>query len=111
MKLFVAIPQTVNAWKRFMTDEVRAYLEERFEVSYFPMDRRVQPEDIPVYAKDADAMMIGWGNPMMDRALLEQTSVKLIAHTGGSVADYVAPDVYEAGRLTSKTTTLFKIPT
>ena len=95
MKLFVAIPQTVNAWKRFMTDEVRAYLEERFEVSYFPLDRRVQPEDIPVYAKDADALMIGWGNPMMDRALLEQTSVKLIAHTGGSVADYVAPDVYE----------------
>ena len=97
MKLFVSIPRTVNAWKRFMTEDARAYLEERFDVSYFPLDRRVQPEDIPVYAKDADAMMIGWGNPMMDRALLEQTSVKLIAHTGGSVGDLVDQTAYENG--------------
>ena len=97
MKLFVSIPRTVNAWKRFMTEESRAYLEERFEVSYFPLDRLPKPEEVALYARDADVIMTGWGHPMIDAAMLEGTSVKLIAHTGGSVADYVAQDVYEKG--------------
>lgn len=97
MKLFVAIPTTVQAWNRFMTEEVRVYLEQRFEVSYFPHARRITPEDILQYAGDAEVMMTGWGHPVMDAALLKQTNLKLIAHTGGSVADYVSQDVYEAG--------------
>ena len=97
MKVFVAIPRTVNAWKRFMTEEARAYLEERFEVSYFPLDRQIKPEEIALYAKDADVLMTGWGHPMIDSGALEGTSIKLIAHTGGSVADYVAQDVFEKG--------------
>lgn len=94
MKLFVAIPTTVQAWKKFMTDEVRAYLEERFEVSYLNMDRLPTAQEVAQRAGDADVIMTGWGNPMMDRQLLEQTNIKLIAHTGGSVADYVNQDVY-----------------
>lgn len=97
MKLFVAFPRTVNAWRRFMTDEARAYLEQRFDVSYLPLDRLPKPEEITLYAKDADVIMTGWGDPMIDAAVLEGTSVKLIAHTGGSVADYVAQDVFEKG--------------
>lgn len=97
MKLFVAIPTTVQAWKKFMTEEVRTYLEERFEVTYFPLERRLTPEDIALYAGDAEVIMTGWGHPMMDSKTLENTSIKLIAHTGGSVADYVSQDVYEAG--------------
>lgn len=97
MKIFVAIPRTVNAWKRFMTEEARAYLEQRFEVSYFPLDRLPKPEEIALYAKDADVIMTGWGDPMIDAGMLEGTSVRLIAHTGGSVADYVAQDVFEKG--------------
>lgn len=94
MKLFVAIPTTVQAWKKFMTDEVRTYLEERFEVSYLNMDRLPTAQEVAQRAGDADVIMTGWGNPMMDRQLLEQTNIKLIAHTGGSVADYVNQDVY-----------------
>ena len=97
MKVFVAIPRTVNAWRRFMTEEARAYLEERFDVSYFPLDRQIKPEEIARYAKDADVIMTGWGHPMIDSCALEGTSIKLIAHTGGSVADYVAQDIFEKG--------------
>ena len=97
MKLFVAIPTVVQAWNKFMTEEVRAYLEERFEVTYFPHARRLTAEDIALYAGDAEVMMTGWGHPMMGSKCLEGTSIKLIAHTGGSVADYVSQDVYEAG--------------
>ena len=97
MKVFVAIPTTVQAWKKFMTEEVRAYLEERFEVTYFPIERLMKPEEVVQYAGDAEVIMTGWGNPSMDRQMLEQTNIKLIAHTGGSVADYVHQDVYQAG--------------
>ena len=97
MKLFVAIPRTANAWKQFMTENARAYLEERFEVSYFPLERQLKPEEFAQYAADADVVMTGWGHPMIDAAMLEGTRIKLIAHTGGSVADYVAQDVYEKG--------------
>ena len=93
MKLFVAIPTTVQAWKKFMTDEVRAYLEERVEVSYLNMDRLPTAQEVAQRAGDADVIMTGWGNSMMDRQLLEQTNIKLIAKTGGSVADYVNQDV------------------
>lgn len=97
MKVFVAIPTTVQAWKKFMTEEVRAYLEERFEVTYFPIARLMKPEEVVQYAGDAEVIVTGWGNPAMDRQMLEQTNIKLIAHTGGSVADYVHQNVYEAG--------------
>lgn len=97
MKLFVAIPRTANAWKQFMTEEARAYLEERFEVSYLSLDRQLKPEEVAMYAKDADILMTGWGHPMIDSNVLEGTCIKLIAHTGGSVADYVAQDVFEKG--------------
>ena len=50
MKLFVAIPRTANAWKQFMTEEARAYLEERFEVSYLSLDRQLKPEEVAMYA-------------------------------------------------------------
>ena len=96
MKVFVAIPTTGNAWK-FMTQESRAYLEARFDVSYNPLDRHLKAEEVAVYARDAEAIITGWGHPLMDAKSLENTSIRLIAHTGGSVADYVAQDIYEKG--------------
>ena len=97
MKLFVSIPQNSRVMNRFFRPETFAYLEERFEVVYSPLTRWLKAEEIAEYAADADAIMIGWGHPMMRAKDLENTSIKLIVHTGSSVADYVTDDVYEAG--------------
>ena len=78
-----------------MTEEVRVYLEERFEVTYLPLQRLPKAEEIAAFAGDADVIVTGWGDPMMDRQMLEKTNIRLIVHTGGSVADYVNQDVFD----------------
>ena len=97
MKLFVSIPQNSRVMNRFFRPETFTYLEERFDVVYSPLTRWLKADEIAQYAADADAIMIGWGHPTITAKALENTSVKLIVHTGSSVADYVTEDVFEKG--------------
>ena len=97
MKLFVSIPQNSIVMNSFVTDNVKKYLEERFEVTYSPLDRPLTKEEIVVYAKDADAIMTGWGHCSIDGAALENTSIKLVVHTGGTVGSLVNQEVYDKG--------------
>lgn len=97
MKIFVSAPAGKRVREAFFTEKARTFLEENFEVEYLSLDRQLLPEEIREYAADADVLMTGWGHCMLSAELLKGTSIKVIAHTGGSVADYVMPDVYEAG--------------
>lgn len=97
MKLFVSMPLNTDVTKSFVPPEVKNYLEERFEVTYSPLDRQLKAEEIAVYAKDADAIMTGWGHSKLDVAALENTAIKLIVHTGGSVGSLVTQEVYDEG--------------
>lgn len=97
MKLFASIPQKSVVMNTFLPDNVKKYLEERFEVSYSPFDRHLTNEEIAVYAKDADAILTGWGHCALDAEVLENTKIKVVAHTGGSVGDLVDPKIYEKG--------------
>ena len=81
----------------FFAPEACAHLERSFDVSYSPLDRQLLPEELKQYAADADVLMTGWGHCVLTAEALEGTSIKLIAHTGGSVADYADPGVYDAG--------------
>ena len=97
MKVFVAIPQNSGPMKKFLPDEVKRYLEERFEVTYLPLDRHPTREEFVQCAGDAQAVITGWGSIPMDGSLLKNTSIKLIVHTGGSVGGYVNDEVYDLG--------------
>ncbi len=97
MKLFVSIPQGSAPMKKFLPDDVKKYLEERFEVTYSPFDRQLAREELTKFIQDKDAVMTGWGSITMDAEMLEGTPVKLIVHTGGSVGSLVTPEVYEMG--------------
>lgn len=97
MKLFVSIPQNSVVMNTFLPDDVKMYLQERFDVTYSCFDRHLTNEEIAVYAKDADAILTGWGHCALDAERLKNTSVKLIAHTGGSVADLVNQQIYNEG--------------
>lgn len=70
------------------------YLEERFEVSYSPLDRRLSKEEIVEYASDTDVILTGWGHCQLEADCLKNTSIKLVAHTGGSVGSLVTQDLY-----------------
>lgn len=97
MKLFVSIPGNTEVMRTFVSEDVKKYLEERFEVVYSTLDRQIKPEEIALYAGDADAIMTGWGHPMITGDVLQNTSIKLIVHTGGSVGSLVDQAVYEKG--------------
>lgn len=97
MKVFVSIPQNSTVMNIFLPKQVKKYLEERFEVVYSPLDRQLTNEEISVYAKDAVVIMSGWGHCMYDAEKLAQTSVKLIAHTGGTVGQIVDRKIYDKG--------------
>ena len=96
MKIYVSVPKN-SIVQTFFSPEARAYLESCGQVTYSPLDRHPLPEEFAQYAADADVLMTGWGHPMITADLLKGTSIKLIAHTGGSVADYVSSEVYDMG--------------
>ncbi len=97
MKIFVSIPRNSGVMNTFVSDDVKKYLEQRFEVHYSPLERQLTSEEVAVYAKDADVIMTGWGHCPLDAEILENTSIKLIVHTGGSVGDLVDQTIYEKG--------------
>ena len=97
MRIFLSVPKGSEVMDTFFTEDVREYLEKRFEVSYSPLERQLKKEEIPLYARDADVIMTGWEHVRIEAEALKDTSIRLIAHTGGTVAAYVDRGVYEAG--------------
>lgn len=97
MKIFVSAPRDRIVRNTFFTPEAMEVLAEKHEVEYSPLDRHLQPAEFSQYAASADVIMTGWGHPKISAQMLKGTAVKLIAHTGGSVADYVDDDLFENG--------------
>ena len=97
MKVFVSIPQNSVVMNTFLPEEVKKYLEDRFEVIYSPLGRQLKQNEISVYAGDAEVILTGWGHCMLDSNALENTSIKLLAHTGGSVGNVVNEETYASG--------------
>lgn len=97
MKLFVSIPKGSATLRRFVPEEVREYLNERFEVEYSPIERQLTREEFIQFTKDKDAVMTGWGSISIDGEMVRSSALKLIVHTGGSVGSLVGREVYEQG--------------
>ncbi|MBR3810726.1 MAG: hydroxyacid dehydrogenase [Agathobacter sp.] len=97
-KVFVAIPKGTAVFDTFVAEEVRAYLEEHFEVTYNELGRRHTKEELKIILQDFDAVLTGWGNSMLDRECLEGNDrLKLIVHTGGTVGNLIDDYVYQKG--------------
>ena len=97
MKLLVTIPEGVTR-DEFLAEETRALLEENFEVKYNDLGRNYTSEEMYAAAEDADVVITGWGTPTFIGGPIEKNkSIKLIAHTAGSVADLVDGKIYERG--------------
>lgn len=96
-KVFVSVPTDTEVYNTFISPGVRAYLEERFDVRYLPLGRKLLGGEIAEYASDADVILTGWGHCQMDANMLKNTSIRLVAHTGGTVGSLVTQDLYDAG--------------
>ena len=82
----------------FLPAEVRAYLEENFNVRYNTLGRQFTQAELKEELKDIDFAVTGWGTPSVGDGVLDGNDrLKVVAHTGGSVADYVDDGVYAKG--------------
>lgn len=97
MNIFITVPDTPQ-YDGFFTDRSMAELNKLGTVSRNPYDRNMSLDEIVEMAADADVLVIGWGDPKIDKsAVKKMTNLKIIAHSAGSVAPYIDADVYETG--------------
>lgn len=97
MKVFVSVPNNNEIMDTFFPENVKKYLESRFETEYCPYDRMLTGEEFSKMTKDFDAVITCWGHPPISYDMLRGGRVRLIAHTGGSVGSLVDGSVYSNG--------------
>jgi len=97
MKLFITEPRTEKQ-STFFTNRAIAKLKEIGEVNQNPFNHVLTVDELVEVASDTDVLLTGWGNVFLTKKDLERMpKLKLIAHTGGSIANLIADDVYELG--------------
>ena len=97
MKILVTFPQGV-VHDTFFTDRSKKSLEELGEVIYNPYDRQYNKEELQEALAGVDIVMTGWGNIQLDEEVLQKADqLKIVAHTGGTVADLVSDALYQKG--------------
>ncbi len=97
MKIFMALP-IGNVRDTFYTERSIAACESVGEVVWNPYDRQLTEDKLIELAQDCDVVMTGWGTPKMcAETVKKMPNLKMIAHTAGSVAYLLNPDIYDCG--------------
>ena len=92
MKVFVNIPKGFRN-DSFITERVRKRLEAVGEVAFNTESEPLRGEKLKKELVGFDAVITGWGQPLIKKEDLE--TVKLIAHTGGTVGGIVDLGVFD----------------
>ena len=97
MKIFITMPKTVQT-ESFLTPIARKQLEKLGEVTQNPYDRNLTKEELIELAADAEILFTGWSTAFLEKKDVERLpKLRMIAHTGGTVGNLIAQDVYETG--------------
>ncbi len=97
MNILVTMPDD-KIRETFIPQEIRWQLERLGNVVWNQSCEQFSEHELKTRLKDAEVCLTGWGCPLMDAQILEHASgLKLIAHTGGSVASLVSDAVYDKG--------------
>lgn len=85
--------------ERFFTEDNKKLLEEHFSVRYNTLDRQYTQEELKNEIDGTDIVITGWGTPsfIKTKALQKNDSVKMIAHTAGSIGDLLDDAAYQRG--------------
>lgn len=97
MKVLISIPAggTRNG---FLDEGSLKLLEDNFEVIYNETGKNYNQAQLTEAIKDVDILVTGWGfASCIGGPLHDNTSLKMIAHTAGSVGDLVDTEAYDKG--------------
>lgn len=100
MKILVTSPRTgdnTEIFDSFYPKEVQEKLYALGEVYFNDTDHFFSKEELMVRIQDKDIIFTGWDTPCLDKEVLDcAKKLRLIAHTGGTIA-LVDPIAYENG--------------
>lgn len=87
-----------STFDTFMPPHIRKRLESIGNVKYNNEAGRLTEEQLGNNLADIDICVTGWGCPKFTGEVLHKADkLKLIAHTGGSVANHIGKEVFERG--------------
>ena len=96
-RVLVTIPQNA-VLETFFPPRVCQKLEADFEVEYNMTGKQFGMDELREKLRTADAVMTGWGTPMLDESVLKSNGrLRLIVHTGGTVGNLVDAFAYDQG--------------
>ncbi len=97
MNILVTVPRG-KVRDSFFPDTVIERLEKLGDVRWNDTDEDWTGTDLREHVRDIDICVTGWGTPTFDdEVVVAANRLKLIAHTGGTVAPIVSKAVYERG--------------
>lgn len=97
MKILVTMPAS-TVRETFIPRDTADKLETLGEVIWNDSDKQWTPEEVRDRLPGVDVCLTGWGTCTFDEAVLVQADqLKLIAHTGGSVAGLVSEALFQRG--------------
>ena len=97
MKVLVSIPEG-STRNGFLDEGSIKLLEDNFDVVYNETGKNYNQAQLAEAIKDVDVLITGWGfASCIDGPLHDNTSLKMIAHTAGSVGDLVDAEAYDKG--------------
>lgn len=96
-KVLVTMPEGGIRDSYFPPHVIRS-IEERFDVVWNDKDRQMTQEELRDILPGFDAVMTGWGTAVLDEGVLAGNErLKLIVHTGGTVANLLDGYAYSRG--------------
>jgi len=96
MNIGILTPENSPARKLFLTPNAARALESLGTVTWNPGTHA--PEDVVPIINNSDIIVTGWGVRKLDETVLAQAkNLKLVVHTGGSVAGFVSDYMFERG--------------
>ena len=97
MNILVSIPQG-DLFNSFIYKETVERMRKMGNVVLNESNAHFTHEELCEKIKGMDIVITGWGSPCIDADVLQYAdSLKYVAHTGGSVANYVCEEVYKKG--------------
>jgi phosphoglycerate dehydrogenase-like enzyme len=82
----------------FLSPDVVAAIESLGTVAWNPYARQFTPDELRTLLRGRTACITGWGAPYLSADVLQDASdLRLVVHTGGSVAALLGDEVYDKG--------------
>ena len=96
-RVLVTIPQNA-VFETFFPPQVCEKLEAGFEVEYNLTGKQFSKDELREKLRAVDAVMTGWGTPMLDENMLRgNEKLRLIVHTGGTVGNLIDTFAFDQG--------------